>query len=72
MEQGDVFLALGVNAARDTRDRSGFAIDLHEGSHWIELAVVPTRGDAEAAVERAVGKGASPARLRVRKVSARG
>lgn len=71
MDQRDVFVALGVNAARDTRARSGFAVDLHEGSHWIELVVLPTRGDADAAVGRAVGEGASPARLRVRKVTAR-
>lgn len=68
MDQVDVFVALGVNAARDTRIRAGYAVDYHEGGHWIELALLATRDDAQAAIDRAVGKGASPAHLRVRKV----
>lgn len=70
MDQRDVFVALGVNAARDTRLRGGFAVDLHEGEHWVELVVLPTRDDARAAIERAVGRGASPAHLRVRRARA--
>jgi hypothetical protein len=70
MDQRDVFVALGVNAARDTRCRVGYAVDFHEGDHWIELVVLPTRDDAKAAIERAVAKGASPAHQRVRRVHA--
>lgn len=68
MDQADVFVALGVVAARDTRSRAGYAVDFHEGDHWVELAIVATREDARAAIDRAVGKGVSPAHLRVRKV----
>jgi hypothetical protein len=68
MDQRDVFVALGVNAARDTRGRVGYAVDYREGGHWIELALLATRDDAQAAIDRAVGKGASPAYLRVRRV----
>lgn len=68
MDQKDVFVGLGVNAARDTRGLSGFAVDVHEGDHWVELAVLPTRDDAKAAIARVVGAGATPAHLRVRKV----
>lgn len=68
MDQADVFIALGVLAARDTRSRVGYAVDYHEGGHWVELAILATREEARAAIDRAVGKGASPAHLRVRKV----
>lgn len=68
MDQADVFVALGVNAARDTREARAFAIDLHDAGHWIELAAFATKDDAKAAMARAVSKGASAAHLRVRKL----
>lgn len=68
MDQKDVFLALGVGAARDTRERPAFAVDFHEHGHWVELAGFLTKADAEDALGRAVDKGVSPAHLRVRKV----
>jgi hypothetical protein len=68
MDQKDVFVGLGVGAARDTAGRSGFAVDLHEGGHWMQLAVLPTKDEAKAAIARAVSEGVSEAHLRVRKV----
>jgi hypothetical protein len=67
VEQSDVFVALGAQAARDTAGRRAFAIDLREGDHWVQLAGFFTRSDARAALVNAVRAGVDPEGLRVRK-----
>lgn len=59
--------ALGSVAAGATAEEARFAVDMRQGEHWVKLAGFPTKGDAEAAVARAIEVGADATTLRVRR-----
>lgn len=40
---------------------------MRQGEHWVKLAGFPTKGDAKAAVARAIEAGADATTLRVRR-----
>jgi hypothetical protein len=71
MNQSDTVAALGAVAAGATHGKAAFAVDRHDGDHWVQLAGFLTRRDAKAAIANAVEAGADPEILRVRKLPAR-
>jgi hypothetical protein len=67
MDASDVMAALGSEAAGATTGQSGFAVDMRQDDHWVKLAGFRTKGDARAAVARAVDAGADATTLRIRR-----
>jgi hypothetical protein len=67
MDASDVMAALGSEVAGATTGQGGFAVDMRQGDHWVKLAGFQTKGDARAAVARAVEKGADATTLRIRR-----
>ena len=59
--------ALGSVAVGSTAEQARFAVDMRQGEHWVKLAGFPTKGDAKAAVARAIEAGADATTLRVRR-----
>jgi hypothetical protein len=45
-----------------------WAVDMHEGEHWIEVHGYPVRADADRALAHLAEKGFDPEGLRVRKM----
>lgn len=67
MDASDVMAALGSVAAGATAGQARFAVDMRQGEHWVKLAGFPTKGDAKAAVARAIDAGADATTLRIRR-----